>query len=150
MTDCSVFYVWAIVLLSANIQNTVVSRFRRRSDAEECLFLLRRAKPSKSYTIMYIPLENTMKSIPAEWHMFTDEGNAAVARMMSEVRTALDEHPLPKVRSMLRSKIDLVGESHSEIYDTAVRESIVYRATKWACEANKLSTFELTGSYWGL
>ena len=150
MTKNYVFHVWAIVLLSGNMQNIVVNRFRRRSDAEECLRLLRRTKPNKRYTIMYIPSENTMKSIPTEWHMYTSEGDAEVARMMHEVRTALSEHPLPKVRSMLRSKIELVSKSHAEVYDTAVRESIVSRLTGWAREANELSEFQLSSSYWDL
>lgn len=150
MTDYSVFHVWAIILLSTNMQNIVVNRFRCRSDAEECLRLLQRTTPNKRYTIMYIPFENTMKSIPTEWHMFTSEGDTEVARMMHEVRTALSEHPLPKVRSMLRSRIKLVSKSHPEVYDTAVRESIVYRLTRWACEANELSEFQLSSSYWDL
>lgn len=146
----SAFHVWSIVLLSTNMQNMIVNRFRRRSDAEECLRLLQRAKPGKSYTLMYISLENTMQSIPTEWHMFTEQGNAKVARMMGEVRAALSEYPLPKVRSMLRSKIDLVAKSHPEVYDTAVRDSIVYRLTNWAREDNELSMFELSSSYWDL
>ena len=64
------------------MQNIVVNRFRRRSDAEECLCLLRRTRLNKRYTIMYIPFENIMKSIPTEWHMFSLEGDTEVARMM--------------------------------------------------------------------
>ncbi len=53
------FHVWAIILLSADMKNQVVNRFRRRSEAEDCLRLLRRSKPDKGYEIMYAPPENS-------------------------------------------------------------------------------------------
>lgn len=150
MTNSSIFHVWAVVLLSTNMQNFIVSRFRRRSDAEEFLRLLRQTKPDKNYTIMYIPLEKIMRSIPAEWEMFSPEGNLEVTRMMNEVNASLSECPLPRVRSILQAKVKSVAERHPEIYDTEVRSAIVCRLTKWACEVHDLSAFALSAEYWDL
>ena len=56
----SKFHVWAIVLLSTDMQNKVVNKFRRRLEAEECLRLLRRSNPNKTYEIMYAPPEKSL------------------------------------------------------------------------------------------
>lgn len=44
---------WCIMRLQANMQNQVVARFRRRSDAEAHLQVLRRLIPSVSFTLIY-------------------------------------------------------------------------------------------------
>ncbi|MEH2253768.1 hypothetical protein [Nostoc sp.] len=44
---------WCIIRLQANMQNQVVARFRRRSDAEAHLQVLRRLIPSVSFTLIY-------------------------------------------------------------------------------------------------
>lgn len=150
MTNSNVFHAWAVVLLSTNMQNLIVNRFRRRSDAEGCLRLLQQTGPDKSYTIMYIPLEKIMKGIPTEWEMFSPEGNQEVTQMMNEVNASLSEHPLPKVRSLLKTKLKLVAERHPEVYDTAVRSEIKYQLTRWACEVHELSAFTLSTEYWKL
>ena len=49
------FRVWTIVLLSVDMQNMIVNKFRYRSEAEECLRLLRRSNPNEKYEIMYTP-----------------------------------------------------------------------------------------------
>jgi predicted house-cleaning noncanonical NTP pyrophosphatase (MazG superfamily) len=51
----SPFHVWAIIRLLPDMQRIVVNRFRRRSDAEECLRVLRRTTPSRNYTLLYYP-----------------------------------------------------------------------------------------------
>ncbi|MEP0905231.1 nucleoside triphosphate pyrophosphohydrolase [Leptolyngbya subtilissima ST-M1] len=38
-----------------DMQRVVVNRFRRRSDAEECLRVLRRAATGRDYTLLYYP-----------------------------------------------------------------------------------------------
>jgi predicted house-cleaning noncanonical NTP pyrophosphatase (MazG superfamily) len=53
--NISPFHVWAIVLWLPDMQRAVVNRFRRRSDAEECLRALRRSSPSRDYTLLYYP-----------------------------------------------------------------------------------------------
>jgi predicted house-cleaning noncanonical NTP pyrophosphatase (MazG superfamily) len=51
----SPFHVWAIIRLLPDMQRVVVNRFRRRSDAEECLRVLRRTSPNRNYDLLYYP-----------------------------------------------------------------------------------------------
>lgn len=44
---------WCIVRLKPNMQNQIVARFRRRSDAEAHLQVLRRLIPSVSFTLIF-------------------------------------------------------------------------------------------------
>ncbi|MEH1810457.1 hypothetical protein [Nostoc sp.] len=44
---------WCIVRLKPNMQNQIVARFRRRSDAEAHLQVLRRLIPGVSFTIIF-------------------------------------------------------------------------------------------------
>ncbi|MEH2314556.1 MAG: hypothetical protein V7K35_24855 [Nostoc sp.] len=44
---------WCIVRLFPNMQNQIVARFRRRSDAEAHLQVLRRLIPSVSFTLIF-------------------------------------------------------------------------------------------------
>ncbi|WP_448267980.1 hypothetical protein [Nostoc sp. DSM 114159] len=44
---------WCIVRLKPNMQNQIVARFRRRSDAEAHLQVLCRLIPSISFTIIF-------------------------------------------------------------------------------------------------
>jgi len=53
--NSSPFHVWAIVRWLPDMQRAVVNRFRRRSDAEECLRALRRSSPTRDYTLLYYP-----------------------------------------------------------------------------------------------
>jgi hypothetical protein len=53
--NISPFHVWAIVRFLPDMQRVVVNRFRRRSDAEECLRVLRRAAAGRDYTLLYYP-----------------------------------------------------------------------------------------------
>ena len=53
--NISPFHVWAIVRFLPDMQRVVVNRFRRRSDAEECLRVLRRATANRDYTLLYYP-----------------------------------------------------------------------------------------------
>ncbi len=53
--NISPFHVWAIVRFLPDMQRVVVNRFRRRSDAEECLRVLRRAAADRDYTLLYYP-----------------------------------------------------------------------------------------------
>ena len=57
---------WCIVRLKPNMQNQIVARFRRRSDAEAHLQVLCRLIPSVSFTLIFnVVLEqqdlNTLK-----------------------------------------------------------------------------------------
>lgn len=147
--------VWAIVRQLPGMQNAIVSRFRRRSDAEECLRLLRRSMPNRSYVILYAPpginLGALMDTIPQDWAMYNMEGNAAVAKMMQEVRKALSKQPLPKVRALLKVKVEEVSGNFPEIYDTDVRNTIATRLTNWACQVHELPVpTALTADYWKL
>jgi len=144
MVNSNIFHVWAVVLLSTTMQNPVVNRFRRRSDAEGFLRLLRQTNSDKNYTIMYIPVEKIVESIPTEWEMYSPKGKLEVTQIMREANSSLSQYPLPKVRSMVQAKLKLVAERHPEIYDTAVRSAIAYRLTKWAREVHELSEFSLS------
>lgn len=44
---------WCIIRLQTNMQNQVVARFRRRSDAEAHLQVLRRLIPNVSFTLIF-------------------------------------------------------------------------------------------------
>ena len=151
----SVFHVWAIVRLSSNMQNLVVNRFRRRSDAEECLRLLRHSMPGRNYTIVYAPLEIDlgviMEVTPQDWAMYSTGGNKAVTEMMQEVRKALSHQPLPQVRSLLKGKVESVAKAYPEIQDTEVRNIIETRLTNWACQVHELPRLSaLPTDYWNL
>jgi len=148
-------YVWAIVHLSSKLQNAVVNRFRRRSEAEECLHLLRRSNPNNRYEVLYAPpdkdLDTLMTVISNNWSMYEEEGNAAVSRAMQEIYRALSKQPLPAVRSLLKQKLQEVAVTHPEVYDTAVRDAISAQLTAWACQVHELpSTQTLSRDYWNL
>lgn len=51
----SPLHVWAIIRLLPKMQRVVVNRFRKRSEAENCLLLLRRSAPQNNYTVVYLP-----------------------------------------------------------------------------------------------
>lgn len=51
----SPLHVWAVICLLPDMQRVVVNRFRRRSDAEECLRVLRRISPGRDYALLYYP-----------------------------------------------------------------------------------------------
>lgn len=44
---------WCIVRLKPNMQNQIVARFRRRSDAEAHVQVLRRLIPNVSFTLIF-------------------------------------------------------------------------------------------------
>ncbi len=46
---------WCIVKLLPNMQRQVVTRYRRRNDAEEHLRILRRLLPEANYAIIFDP-----------------------------------------------------------------------------------------------
>ncbi len=151
----SPFDVWAIVRQLPDMQNAVVSRFRRRSDAEACLRLYRRHMPHWNYLLIYAPKDQDlgvlMDAIPQDWAMYTEEGNAEVAKMMQGIRKALHHQPLPQVRELLRRKLEAVSNTYPEIYDTDVRQTIAFRLTGWACQVHELPTsFALSSDYWDL
>ena len=151
----SPFHVWAIVRLLPNMQRVVVNRFRRRSDGEECLHLLRRSMPNLKYVMLYSPpgqdIGVMMDAISQDWEMFSEDGNAEVAKMMQDLRKALNHQPLPKVRALLRSKVEAISQIHPEVYDTDVRNTIEIRLTRWACTVHELpGSFALPTSYWNL
>ena len=151
----SALHVWAVVLLSTDMRNLVVNRFRHRSDAEECLRLLRRTRVDRSYTIMYAPpeegLERIMRAIPPNWSMYDIKGDEEVSQMMHEIYTALSHQPLPKVRSLLQTKLQSIAKNHPEVHDIEVRSTIAGRLTTWACQIHELPEISvLSPDYWNL
>ncbi|MBD6614802.1 hypothetical protein FNW02_02735 [Komarekiella sp. 'clone 1'] len=85
------------------------------------------------------------------WQMFDEEGNLAVSQMMQEIKQALYNQPLPKVRKQLHQKIQEVSKRHGEVYDTEVRYRISSRLTFWASEVHDLkSVFGFNSQYWKL
>jgi hypothetical protein len=151
----SPFDVWAIVRQLPDMQNAVVSRFRRRSDAEECLRLYRRHMPHRNHLLIYAPADQDlgvlMDAIPQDWAMYNQEGNAEVAKMMQDLKKALKHQPLPQVRELLKRKFEAVSNTYPEIYDTDVRQTITARLTTWACQVHELPTSSaLSSDYWDL
>lgn len=85
------------------------------------------------------------------WEMYDDEGNLAVARMMAEIKNAISNQSLPKIRQLIHQKIEEISKKHGEIYDSEVRYLIAVRLTHWASEAHDLkSVFGFNSNYWGL
>ncbi|MBE9195303.1 hypothetical protein IQ219_08285 [Synechocystis sp. LEGE 06083] len=93
-----------------------------------------------------------MSDFPKDWAMYEPDGDFAVSEMMREVKAALKNRPLPDVRTLLKAKIELVGKSHGEIYDSEVRNRIESYLTSWACEIHELTDNwnRLSSSYWRL
>lgn len=93
-----------------------------------------------------------MRDFPRDWSMYEPSGNLAVSEMMWEVKAALKNRPLPEVRTLLKAKIELLGESYGEIYDSEVRNMIENYLTAWACEVHELNNTwnTLSRSYWSL
>lgn len=56
----SPLHVWAVVRLLPNMQRVVINRFRRRSDAENYLHLLRRQIYDANLTIVFDPPSNAV------------------------------------------------------------------------------------------
>lgn len=106
----SPFHVWAILCLLPNMQRTVVNRFRRRSDAEECLRVLRRASPKSDYTLLYYPPSEELE------HMLRKEYNKLIRDRIPEiledqdVQFAVEEMPQAEYCQALRQK--LIEEAH--------------------------------------
>jgi len=55
MTYKDNLHPWCIVRLFPGMQSRIVGRFRRRSEAEAQIRLLRRMNPKATYTIMFNP-----------------------------------------------------------------------------------------------
>ncbi|MBE9174642.1 hypothetical protein IQ225_03665 [Synechocystis salina LEGE 06155] len=93
-----------------------------------------------------------MSDFPRDWSMYEPSGNFAVSEMMWEVKAALKNRPLPEVRTLLKAKIELLGKSYGEIYDSEVRNMIEDYLTDWACEVHELNDTwnTLSPSYWSL
>lgn len=105
MMSISPFHVWAIVRWLPDLQRIVVNRFRRRSDAEECLKVLRRTKPQGDYTLLYYP--------PGEEYKFMTrkDYNKLVRDRIPEIldsqniRFAIEELSDQDYRQALRQKL---------------------------------------------
>jgi hypothetical protein len=70
--------------------------------------------------------------VPRNWAMFDSGGNEAVTLMMLELKAALQSRSLPAVRTLLRERMKDISKKYEEVYDTAVRETIVFHLTQWA------------------
>lgn len=74
MTYFNSLHPWCIIRPLPNLQSVVVARFRRRSDAEAHLQILKRMIPTVTYKIMFdVPAEHTdptpqMESPPSNAH----------------------------------------------------------------------------------
>ena len=90
-----------------------------------------------------------INDIPQDWQMYEDEANRAVAKEMLEVRKAMDIMPLPKVRQMLKQRVEGISKRYGEVYDTEVRSTIRCRVTQWACQVHELREYTgLDSDYW--
>ncbi|WP_341528936.1 hypothetical protein WKK05_06315 [Nostoc sp. UHCC 0302] len=86
-----------------------------------------------------------------DWQMFDEDGNIAVSQMMQDIKQALSNQPLPKVREQLHQKIQELSKKYGEVYDTEVRYRISSRLTAWASEVHDLnSAFGFNSQYWDL
>ncbi|MEC4885654.1 MAG: hypothetical protein SAL70_30715 [Scytonema sp. PMC 1070.18] len=61
---------WCLVKLQPSMQNQVVARFRRRSDAECHLRVIRRLSPGVTYIIIFNPvleLQDQLAELGEKW-----------------------------------------------------------------------------------
>lgn len=66
----SQLHVWAVVRLLPNLQRVVVNRFRRRGDAENYVYLLRRCTSEGNFIIVFDPpSESTISESPEPDHV---------------------------------------------------------------------------------
>lgn len=67
MSYRDLLHPWCIVRLLPKLQSVTVARFRRRSEAENQLQLLRRMVPTASYIILFdVPVELKEEEILSE------------------------------------------------------------------------------------
>lgn len=116
--NISPFHVWAIVRWLPNMQRVIVNRFRRRSEAEEYLRVLRWSSPTRDYTILYDPPSEEMPPMVRKDH------NKLVRDRIPEILA--DQHVRFSVETM----------SHSE-YCRALRLKLVEEAKEAATAPDK-------------
>lgn len=86
-----------------------------------------------------------------DWAMYDEIGNLAVASMMYELKRAMKFKPLPQVRRQLHESIKEIGKQHGEVYDSEVRDNILFFLSQWACKIHELDpVFGLNSNYWDL
>ena len=92
-----------------------------------------------------------MENFISDWAMYDEVGNLAVSTMMYELKRVMKSRPLPQVRRQLHESIKEIGIRHGEVYDSEVRDNILYFLSQWACEIHELDpVFGLQSSYWNL
>jgi predicted house-cleaning noncanonical NTP pyrophosphatase (MazG superfamily) len=111
--NISPFHVWAIIRWLPDMQRIVVNRFRRRSDAEECLRILRRSHPRRDYTLLYYP--------PGEESTF----------MVRKDYNKLVRDGIPEILASHQIQFDIETMSHSE-YCHALRQKLIEEAREAA------------------
>ncbi|GAB1540958.1 hypothetical protein NUACC21_36270 [Scytonema sp. NUACC21] len=55
---------WCLVRLQPNLQHQVLTRFRRRNDAEAHLQIMRRLIPGANFTIIFSPVLELQHQMP--------------------------------------------------------------------------------------
>ena len=110
MMSLSPFHIWAIVYLLPNMQRVVVKRFRRRSDAEECLRVLRGMSPDRDYTLLYYPPGEESKFMVRKEHNKLIRDRIPAILESQNIRFAIEEMTHPEYCQTLRKK--LIEEAH--------------------------------------
>lgn len=67
MTDKTQLRPWCIIRPLPNMQQNIVARFRRRSDAESHLQVLRQLLPNTNHTIMFDLTLDNPDSLSERW-----------------------------------------------------------------------------------
>lgn len=116
--NISPFHVWAIIRFLPDMQRVVVNRFRRRSEAEECLRVLRRTAPDRDYTLLYYPLgEESTFMVRKEFNKLVRDRIPEILQSQ-QVQFGIEEMNQEEYCLALRQK--LIEEAHeaAEAVDT--------------------------------
>lgn len=139
--NSSPFHVWAIVRWLPDMQRAVVNRFRRRSDAEECLRALRRSSPTRDYTLLYYPPGEEFQP------MVRKDYNKLVRDRIPEILT--NQHVRFSVETMSHSeyrralRLKLVEEA-KEAATAPEQDLITELADLWEVIDNTISAYGLS------
>jgi hypothetical protein len=83
--------------------------------------------------------------VPRNWAMFEPGGNEAVSQMMLEVKAALKSRSPVAARTLLLERMNDIGKEYEEVYDTVVRETILFHLNQWA---NAVPGLNVDLDYW--
>ncbi|MEB3211601.1 MAG: nucleoside triphosphate pyrophosphohydrolase [Leptolyngbyaceae bacterium] len=101
----SSLHVWAIVRRLPQMQRVIVSRFRKREDAESYLRIVRRHTLDGDFVIVFDPAVEDNKSMPRKEHNKLVRDRIPEILENQNVRFSVEEMTLAEYRQALRQKL---------------------------------------------